>query len=303
MARRTTEGGGLDSESRQVVTDALSSALVATGEAEFDRLRAGMSQDEAADHVTRALEDLQSLQHGTMPNYHDPWVALLYVLWYQPCQINLAYSAINTMLPRRPRRIQVVDFGAGALAAQFGMALLFADMQEGVTASVHSMDPSDAMMNLGLATYGRFVEELRPRNPRAYEACMGIETIHSAIDGVSIRRIRKAHRVLSAFHAVYPETMDEVAARLQSLRVDLRPRSTVTTTHRTRQGLAKAIAGRLRGDPTDVLPTFEGDLPRVTALRRQIWDAIGRPTGIAEAYLRPNVTWAWADAAIFITRG
>ena len=73
------------------------------------------------------------------PDYSDGMVALIYVVRYQLSHTNLAYSIIKMMKEQagsikstltNTDSLQVVDFGCGSLAMQFGVALAVADVLE-----------------------------------------------------------------------------------------------------------------------------------------------------------------------------
>ena len=291
------DGRGMEPQLQSVATEALSSALVDVGTRQFDRLRAGMSTEQAAKRVDDALEQLQGLQAGAMPDYDDPWVALLYVLWYQPSQINLAYSTISNALDDTRRRVQIVDFGAGALAAQFGAALHLLEAERDVAVSVQSIDPSRAMIEIGEEIWQSFVEAVRDQDVGMYESCKSIEG--AVVTANDVTRKRRAYQMLSAFHVVYKENKAAVAEALGDLRVRLRPDVKITTTHRRVGWMASEVAGPT-GPPVETGPKFTGDLPRVTELRKEIWRSIGRPSTISAGYLNNAVSWDWPKAAIFI---
>ena len=82
----------MDEKTRAAVTNALDVAIAQVAQKEISRLSAGLSPDEIAKNICVALHELESLQQGGMPNYGNEWVAVFYLLWYQPAQINLAYT-------------------------------------------------------------------------------------------------------------------------------------------------------------------------------------------------------------------
>ncbi|MYA62800.1 MAG: hypothetical protein F4X94_09540 [Dehalococcoidia bacterium] len=118
---------------QQEVTKALSNAIVEEAQREFERLSAGMGTRDIAYSVENALRELRRLSSSEMPQYDDRWVALFYLTWYQPRQINTVYRMLRGYLIREDivgSELLIVDFGCGALATQFGVALAFADLAQ-----------------------------------------------------------------------------------------------------------------------------------------------------------------------------
>lgn len=118
---------------QKLTTKALDKAITKVVCDEFNRISKNLSDVETAQKVEYALDQLSKLQRGVMPKY-DEWVALFYASWYQPAQINLAYSMITDMVKEicdgaltSTGKLYVYDFGCGALAMQFGVALAAAD--------------------------------------------------------------------------------------------------------------------------------------------------------------------------------
>ena len=114
-----------------------------------------------------------------MPDYRNRWVALLYLIWYQPAQINLAFTLAqkvpeykNPLLARAPS-LSVLDFGCGSLAMQFGLALAMIDRYQKFRSypkiTLYRHDDSNEMKEIGLKTWGQFMDELHKTNARIYE--------------------------------------------------------------------------------------------------------------------------------------
>ena len=145
------------------VAKALDKAIAKAAKTEIRRLVKAKGNKRTARAIENALHSLTGLQNGEIPNYDDEWLALLYSTWYQPSHINLAYSMIKEMAKRRnPKRaimtrkgkLHVVDFGCGALAMQFGVALAAADaLQQGQTLTsikIDLIDSSQPMIDFGM---------------------------------------------------------------------------------------------------------------------------------------------------------
>ena len=137
----------------KAVKDALDKAIAIVAGEEYKRLSHGLSLHEKANRVEGALKELEKLQYGKIPDYSDKWVALFYLTWYQPSHINLAYSIIKESGEPLNDRLHIVDFGCGALAMQFGVALSMSEaIEEGQSFSklrIDSIDTSKPMIDIG----------------------------------------------------------------------------------------------------------------------------------------------------------
>ena len=280
---------------QRVVTEALSKAIVGEAESRFAELQKGLGRSTVADRVENALKQFEGLQTGAMPDYSDPWVALFYVLWYQPSQINLVCSSLEPFAGGEGERWQVVDCGAGALAAQFGVALALAERGQPATV-VQSIEPSDAMFELGTAVWRRFVDALGS-HPLS-RACRTITAERCSVD--EVERLKGARRALLGIHLVYDENRQSVAADMKTLRKELKPHLGVVSTHRTNGRLARRVSPFKNVEEPEIDPVFSGYLRAITAARKRIWTSLDRPAGIAQAYLTNSVTWEWPDATVLI---
>jgi hypothetical protein len=126
-------------DKRVIVPHVLDSAVAKIVESDFDWRTDGMSAAEKLRWVNEARDSLGLLRSLESPDYVDKMVALLYVVRYQLSHINLAYSIIKAMEEQAGTgnsmlvdngKLHVVDFGCGALAMQFGVALAVADALE-----------------------------------------------------------------------------------------------------------------------------------------------------------------------------
>lgn len=283
---------------QSVVAAALSDAIVGEAESRFAELQHGLSRSDVVERVENALKQFGSLQTGAMPDYSDPWVALLYVLWYQPSQMNLVCSSLRPFAGGEWERWQVVDCGAGALAAQFGVALALAERGRPATV-VQSIEPSDAMFELGSAVWQRFVDALGS-NPLG-RACRTITAERCSVD--EIERLKGARRALLGIHSVYDENRQCIAADMRTLRRELKPHLGVVSTHRMNGHLARSVSPFKKVEEPEIEPVFSGYLQAITAVRKRIWDSLDQPAGIAQAYLTNSVSWEWPDATVLIYDG
>ena len=218
------------------VFGAIDRALRNVAEAEFQRLSAGVGQDELTQRVHRALESLRKLQQGVSAEYDDPWVALLYLTWYQPGHIRLAHHLFEMMKKMRGSRIltgshyrnvHIVDFGCGALAMKFAVAMAVADtLEEGhqiQPITVYSYDKSQAMVKVGQKLWD-FCKVEWGNDPRfktlatSVKAISGNEThIRSELDQMVQTVDHNHERWLGAFHIAYKDNVEELNAMLASL--------------------------------------------------------------------------------------
>ena len=164
------------------VTASIDSAIAVTARQEFESLCGPLSRTNVARRIESALRELGKLRYGDMPDYDDRWVALLYVLWYQPAHINLAYGAAvqllegGDLLRRGAPTLSVVDFGAGCLAAQSGLLVALADPRykkksKGLSRiRIASIDSSRAMLDLGDRIWRRFADDAPSRALRKRDA-------------------------------------------------------------------------------------------------------------------------------------
>ena len=153
---------------QETLASALDAAIHRVAVAEFESLRAGLSQDQVRVEIERSLTSSRDLKEGSIPEYNR-WDALLYATWFQPGHANLAYSVASWLLrgsagvgqaASRSRRLQVVDFGCGALAMQFGAVLAAAnatsDAADIESIAVHSMDSGAPMLAIGCDIWREF---------------------------------------------------------------------------------------------------------------------------------------------------
>lgn len=213
------------------LTDALDSAIQKVCSAELDRL---VGQDNLQSHsseIGEALNSLKGLQKGIEPNYQDPLVALLYLSWYQPKQIRWSRMLIkkltevrntNTILPNHYDKLWVVDFGAGALAMQFAVALAVAhDLANGgkiASVNMEYYDPNLAMCDLGEKLWGQFKIEVRqkPQLSHLKTALDLVKTSRITAAGFSSRRDADEERWLTAIHTLYRNNVSVVKKQLSS---------------------------------------------------------------------------------------
>ena len=208
----------MDEGTENAVTNALDAAIADVASKRFEELVRELRSQEVAEKVHTALRSLAGLQSGKMPLYTE-WDALFYTAWYQPAHINLAYSLAYNILKLSTHSLnvgtlEVFDFGCGALAMQFGLALAAAEfLAECGThwqISVISSDKSKDMRELGMRIWNRFIED--------------IATYPQLAPLQRVRREMKFHKLtdpagtrwLIALHVAYQENFAEVSQALSS---------------------------------------------------------------------------------------
>ncbi len=214
---------GMNAATQAAAAKALDISIKGVAVEEFARLSQGLSDRQIAVKTYRALSALRDLAKNKMPCY-NAWDALFYLTWYQPAQINLAYTLTRKVwrewnpLVTGSGRLEVVDFGCGALAMQFGLALAASDTFEQYSSlpeiAVRSEDSSDSMMRLGRKTWRRFVKEISNVDEYAgldalRRACNAIECEDTDVPG--------ATSWLTILHAAYEETFETVKNQLDIL--------------------------------------------------------------------------------------
>ncbi len=222
----------------QAIARALDASIADVAAKEFHRISRGMSDQEIATATTHALDSLGRLQTGQrIPNYGE-WDALFYLTWYQPRQINLAYTVArripkdqNPLLEGRGN-LQVVDFGCGALAMQFGLALMAADTLENRGSyprmAIVSTDSRDEMPRIGRQMWCRFVEEID--DARKYPELDALRHVSPAIDFVDQTNL-DATRWLTALHVAYKGNSVPVARSLNYRVANQKPDIIVVSSH------------------------------------------------------------------------
>lgn len=141
----------------------LDQAIQETARNEFNRLGEGLiRKEDVIRKVESALKSLDLLRTGDVPDYHDPWTAVFYLTWYQPRHVNLIYSHLKSSNARLPQGLRVVDLGCGSSATMFALAVFAATSgRHEARISVHGIDSSLAMRQLGLQLWVRFSRLIR----------------------------------------------------------------------------------------------------------------------------------------------
>ena len=291
----------MDEQTKQAVANALDNALATVAMREYGRLSSGLNPIQRADRVEDTLKSFNRIGYE-MPNY-DKWVALFYH-WYQPSQINLAYSLIKS-ITRVPERLYVVDYACGALAMQFGVALAVADaLEQGQCVSdvrIDSIDPSQAMVNMGQKIWEQFKlvvnKDARLRHVRSACEIISPQTNPTkvAIDGnIKWATFTESSRWFSALHAVYPDNKDSLQwhtyDRIRSLNPDACFATAISRKGRELRDIWRFMDDNANYDRTlnpSIKRQFTGELPEITRWRRNL-----------NALPSDNEYWSWLNEPI-----
>ena len=192
---------------------------------------------ESSDDLRTALGNLR------MPNYNDDVTVAAYLFYYQASHIGLAWAMINEMVRRQPEsrlltagsnHLQVVDFGCGALAMQFGVALAVAEAmkngEEVEAISIDGIDTSSKMQDAGRALWREFVDVVSKDNDlgNLSRVCQLI-TFNQHRDYRSVQKVDGAECWISAMHAVYQSNAVEVRQAFNHLHQNFEPTAVLAT--------------------------------------------------------------------------
>lgn len=283
--------------------EALDEAIARVTQAEYSRLSQGRGRGELHERG-RACVSLNRLRRGEQPDYDDEWVALLYVIRYQPRQVNLVHSVLLRSAPRICGPVHIVDVGSGAWASMIAVAIFHSaaknEAVEKTEIRIHGIEPSTPMTRLG--------EELWIEFGCAVER-MGlapiIETVDAMTDTISIfpslddcsstARVRVLDRSttsgreywLLSVHALYEESKDDIRDFLDDYRewIPSCIRYELITSDGTKETMVRDLIIPMRGqwlgprrdywhelgDPV-ALPVWTGVLPKTTGMRSQVLD-------------------------------
>ena len=234
---------------RAAVIEALDRAIARTG---LNALVAAMEKspyvsmnpDAQRQAVLAKSDDLRnSLGSLVPPDYSDDVTAAAYLFTYQTSHVGLAWAMIQDMAQNRPNsnllltdsgKLHVIDFGCGALAMQFGVALAVADAIENDeridTVVIDGIDTSRQMQDIGTSTWQEFSKAIDSdlRLEALSRACRLIEyNCHDSYRSVS--QIPDAEVWLSAMHAVYQSNKNEIKRAFRHFRKNATPTAVLAT--------------------------------------------------------------------------
>ena len=282
-------------------------------------MSAGMGQDALTNKVHATLDSFRGLRRGIPPDYSDPWVALFYLTWFQPGQIQLAHNLIDRMKQKRESRrligrhhgkLQVLDIGCGALATLFAAAWAAADtLDDGLSIPqipIYSYDESQAMIELGQGVWQRLKSEVANDS-----RLTRLETTFEAIsfEGTNdLSRLKeildqnegnpRCERWLSAFHIVYEKNVGDLERILDSLAEKTNPDVGLLTCHDdSASGRRLDQVSPFRDEThfsleVSITSPIDSPLPAISLWRRELNGRISK----GHTYLSGDVTWGFPDA-------
>ena len=299
----------------QPIKDAVDDAIATVTHNEFKRLRCETletgSNVDVVQSVAKALRSLGKLWSGCMPDYDNEWVALFYPAWYQPRQVNIVCSVLQTLRDNGAAidvakqwdgdifriadgRAHFIDFGCGSLAMQFAVAIAAADYisQGGVPGEIRidSYDPKPEMIKVGKRIWDEFVRRMKRHCP-GHPICQVFDLIqcetHDDLDTLpKATDAMDAPRFLSAIHAVYKTTKGPVKDALESLVSEYNPVGFLFTTqgHKTNWDLLHSASPigegadyariRIFNPNLELEARFDGELDALTNRRKWIRDSL-----------------------------
>ena len=315
----------------KAVAECLSRATVDVADEEYRCLSRGLTDIQVAQKLNGALGSLDKLSQGIMPQYSDEWVALLYMTWYHPNHVNLAYSMIGSALAERERslgnnpcnptltntgRLHVVDFGCGTMAMQFGVALAVADALDGeqeiYSVKVDSIDASQEMSGLGQKLWDSFTVFVA-QDGRLDSLARVLDRMDAKV-GEFTPSTNDHEYWLSAMHVTYDDNVNNVEESLRNLCDQVRPSLGFMTSHNNPWGKTLAdMASPFKDNqyyseiPCRIDPVFSGGLTAVTqwryTVKRDICQKLTAATqqlkflgGDKGYYMGNPVNWRWQDA-------
>ncbi len=311
---------------QEAVAKALDSAIAKAAEVERCRLIENSTEAEVAKGIENSLCSLSRLQSNKMPDYRDKWLPVLYSTWYQPSHINLTYSMIKAMMGQRDSsnlilnkegKLCVVDFGCGALAMQFGVALAVADaLDRGETIKsvrIVSTDDSQRMVDMGNEIWRHFNKEIQKDSQLATlaQAC-GTIIPDTPTNSVAYRSFAAQHDEdvwLSAIHVAYESNEEKVKYDLSLWKKKTDPSAGFITSYVANNALLKSISpfenNRYRFADVDVHPQITmSHPPEIDRWRRKLYSKIAPHldnNGLVRGYLNGKpVSWIWRDARVHI---
>ena len=257
---------------------ALDRAVAVVAQEEFDSLRRGLRAAEVTAKIANALRGLGTLQNPSAapPDYKDPWLALCYILWYQPGQTYLAYRLLSQLAQgRRFGILQVVDFGCGSLATEIALdiALMTGTITAGrptlSSAYVDSLDLSPEMIR-----FGESISREMLTYPDSPFADSDLISERNLVDPDTLdfsNLVPGEDRWLTAFHTVYGPDTSEINHRLTTISDRVRPDVLLMTSHRSKMPALRQASPVAGAQSYQIMPPSENEqqaLPDMTDISR-----------------------------------
>ena len=304
----------MDIEALRAVLDR---SIATVAERQFGSLSKGMTNQEWSNKVRESLNSLAGLQQSNPPNYNDPWIALFYLTWYQPGQIQLVHQLMNEqrratgrgrLLKSDRQVLHVIDLGCGALALRFGLVLAVAaalelgdDIDE---VHIDSIDPNTTMAQMGVSVWNEFLSQVLSGGKDDPDLKWVLTAVRKFSQPVpTVRNIKlkelnvnpEAEYWLTAIHAVYPNNVEEIKDSLAYLALSNEPDIGILTGHNhIGQGTLLQRVSPFEGSQfvrrvSTLNPLLIDFLPEVTRWRQLLNKQMNTP----HRYLDREVTWAF----------
>ena len=295
-----------------VFSEVLDRAITDVANQEYRRLLEGASPPDLGEKVRLALNSFGGLRGGRPPDYQDPWVALLYLTWFQAGQIQLAYKHIRLMNEKRSLSgltlnnktpLRVLDFGCGAMAMRFALAWMAAEVLEsGRSIPViyfYGIDPSRYMTSLGERLWERTTEEIEGKpGLKRFSASMKAVQFRSDLAALSHRQNLRDERWLSAVHVLYKTNVPYVKDELSLLLKQFAPDVGLLTSHDDPESRSRLDSvspfedSEYDASGFELRSESELDLPEVTNWRKELNAQIS-PT---HRCLENSVNWTFRES-------
>ena len=302
----------MDARTTRSIAGAIDHTIQKVGEAEYQRLSKNLTLSEHKTKIRLALRSLDLLQSREQPDYQDDWVALFYVLWYQPKQINLAYGMIkrllsvrgNSSLTLKPnRQLRVIDFGCGALAMQFAVALAATDaIIEGQaidSISIHSSDTSRPMIDLGVKLWEQFVVESSAIPPLSKALSLVKAQCSTSPPDLFREETAGYEYWVSAIHAFYDDNAIAIKRALGATQA-LSPIAMLISTHESKHYMLQHVRpAKFRNyiSGTDSIEApISGTAPQIFMWRKKL----NAKLSLRHPFLDNSVEWQWQSEAWLI---
>ena len=194
----------------------------------------------------------KSLGSLVSADYADDVTVAAYLFTYQASHIGLAWAMVNEMGRNRPDanlllmdsgKLHVIDFGCGALAMQFGVALAAAEAIENGekidAVVIDGIDTSRQMQDIGMSVWREFCNVVNsdPRLEALSRVC-GLIAFNCHENYRSVQQIPNAEVWLSAIHAVYQNNKTQIRRAFKHFGENTTPTSVLATCWGTKHNTA-----------------------------------------------------------------
>ena len=302
-------------EDMQIIQTTLEEALVKIAEDMWRELitnpRSSDTHDFEKQSVENSLQSLKRLQENGIPNY-DVWDSLFYFTYYQPRQVNLAYSILRAICTDRDifasenRTTQFIDYGCGCLATMFAVSMAAADS---ISRGNHIekikfdfIDKNPDMISAGERIWGEFVKAMRTNYPKHPVSGVLNKILYNTHTSLSTMREGYEACYLTSFHCIYRENIDDVLGDIGRLLFQFKPVGVILTSDKNKIDCLDRLELKVSGKyhrlsiGKHLTSQFNGDLVKVTNWRSRLkekWTCNKHEIEFAlwPKYLVRNVPW------------